>query len=110
MVDKEQTMVDKNSINKLKQEIPDNIANLVRKTGKRSRNPELIRKAILDLCAWRDLSIAELAELLHRNEKYINTHYIQSLINEGEIAYTIPAMLTHPNQKYRTTHIPHSQQ
>jgi ATP-dependent DNA helicase RecG len=102
MVDKSQTMVDKNSINKLKEEIPDNIANLVRKTGKRSRNPKLIRKAILELCAWRDLSIAELAELLHRNEKYIKTHYIQSLIDEGEIAYTIPAMLTHPNQKYKT--------
>jgi len=102
MVDKDHTMVDKNSIEGNLQHIPDSIAKLITTLGRRSHNTDLMRRTIGEVCGWRDFSIAELSELLNRNEKYIKTNYIQPLIDEGRITYTIPAMLTHPNQKYRT--------
>lgn len=102
MVDNESTMVDNASIHTMKNEIPGEIAELITRLGKRSHNPELMEKVILELCAWRDLSINELAVILQRNEKYIKTNYIKPLIDKGKIDYTIPAMLSHPDQKYRT--------
>ncbi len=102
MVDKGSTMVDKKLIEKPINIMPDEIINLMKGLGKRSVSPALMRKTILSLCAWREFSIAELAHILNRNEKYIKTNYIQPLINENKIAYTIPAMKTHPHQKYRT--------
>ena len=102
MVNKDSTMVGKKVIEITKMQIPVLITNLITKIGKRSHNPDLMRRTILELCAWQDFSISELATILHRNDKYIKTNYIQPLIDEGKITYTIPAMLTHPNQKYRT--------
>ena len=62
-----------------------------------------MRKTILKLCSWRPLSIAEIAAILGRNEKYIKTDFIKPLIDEKKITYTITEMITHPEQKYRVT-------
>ena len=102
MVDKGTTMVGKDPT-MVGKEIPNEIRILILKLGKRSRNQELMEKTIIELCKWRDLSIAELSEILQRNEKYIKTNYIQPLIEKGKIVYTISEMLTHPKQKYRTS-------
>ncbi len=102
MVGKDPTMVGKDPT-MVGKEIPNEIRILILKLGKRSRNQELMEKTIIELCKWRDLSIAELSEILQRNEKYIKTNYIQPLIEKGKIVYTIPEMLTHPKQKYRTS-------
>lgn len=105
MVDKTSTMVDNSlsSPNSLFREIPGNIKSRIENIGKRSSHPDLLKKIILDLCAWKELSITELAKILGRNEKYIKTNYIQPLIDKGEIKFTIPEMITHPHQKYKTT-------
>lgn len=103
MVDKGLTMVDKGSIVNMSDEIPEHIAKAISSIGRRSQNTERMKGMIVELCKWRDLSIGELAFILHRNEKYIKTNYIQPLIDEKIITFTIPAMITHPNQKYRTT-------
>lgn len=109
MVDKRPTMVDKNTgvvdnnpANDILTQLPPYILNLLEKIGRRSHNRELISDTIFQLCAWRDLSISELASLLNRNEKYIKTQYIQHLIEDKKITYTITAMISHPNQKYRS--------
>ena len=100
MVDKKSTMR-KESNEEEDRKIPNTIVDLLAKIDKRSHNTDLMRKTIIELCSWRDFSIAELAEVLNRNEKYLKTNYIQPLIDKGKIKYTIPEMLTHPNQKYR---------
>lgn len=102
MVDKEHTMVDKGIFIEGMNEMPRHILQMINNIGKRSQNVELMRETIVELCKWKDFSIAELAIILGRNEKYIKTNYIQPLIEAKKIIYTIPAMITHPNQKYRT--------
>ncbi|MDD4515962.1 RNA-binding domain-containing protein [Massilibacteroides sp.] len=103
MVDKVPTMVDKvpTMVDKIGETVPEPLLFLLSEVGRRS-DPELIRKTILALCAWQELSVSELAKLLNRNEKYIKTNYIQTLLDEKKIVYTIPAMITHPSQKYKT--------
>ncbi len=107
-VDSENTMVDKKSaanreklIEDIKSHLPVEIEELVKSLGKRSQNPDLMRETILKLCSWRALSIAELAAILGRNEKYIKTNYLKPLIDEKMVTYTITEMITHPDQKYR---------
>ena len=104
MVDKEFTMVDKESamVDKEYEDIPDQISGLLVKIGKRTNHPDLIKAVILQLCEWKPLSVSELAEIIGRNEKYVKTNYIQPLLDEKRITYTIPAMVTHPQQKYKT--------
>lgn len=102
MVHKESAMVDNKLINEIGENIPNSIKESIVKLGKRSRNQVLMEEVILELCEWRELSISELSEILSRNEKYIKTNYIQPLIIKKKITYTIPEMLTHPNQKYKT--------
>lgn len=105
MVDKEFTVVDKelSVMDNLLKEMPKNIRLQLKELGKRSQHPDSLKKTILLLCAWKELSITELAKMLNRNEKYIKTNYIQPLIDEGKITYTRPAMISHPNQKYKVT-------
>ena len=102
MVDKDPTLKGKASIDNIISQIPLNISKLLDTVGHRSQNRDLIPNTILQLCSWQDLSISELAAILKRNEKYIKTHYIQQLIENKKITYTIPAMISHPEQKYRT--------
>ena len=102
MVDKDPTLKGKTTIENIISQLPLNISKLLDTVGHRSQNRDLIPDTILQLCSWRDLSISELAALLKRNEKYIKTHYIQQLIENKKITYTIPAMISHPDQKYRT--------
>lgn len=105
LVDKDPTLVDKDPIEEIRAQLPKRISELIDSIGSRSQNKGLIPDTIIQLCSWRDLSIADLAALLNRNEKYIKTQYIQPLIEANKIAYTIPAMISHPNQKYRAENL-----
>ena len=102
MVDKDPTMVDKDSINEIFSQLPPSITEILDKIGRRSQDRNLIPDLIIQLCSLRELSISELAILLKRNEKYIKTQYIQPLIEAEKLTYTIPAMISHPDQKYRS--------
>lgn len=96
------TMVDKDSINEIFSQLPPSITEILDKIGRRSQDRNLIPDLIIQLCSLRELSISELAILLKRNEKYIKTQYIQPLIEAEKLTYTIPAMISHPDQKYRS--------
>ena len=74
----------------------------LRSIGKRSKNPEILKGLIIELCQEQDFSISELSSLLHRSEKYLKNNYLGALLDEGLLEYTIPKMISHPNQKYRT--------
>lgn len=62
---------------------------------------EVLRALILDLCAWRALSAREMAALLGgRDQKHLVREFLSPMIEEGLLAYTIPAMENHPDQRY----------
>jgi hypothetical protein len=41
-----------------------------------------------------------MAYLLHRDMRDLRYNYINTLIKQKRLFYTIPEMLNHPNQKY----------
>ncbi|MBP5346268.1 MAG: putative DNA binding domain-containing protein [Bacteroidales bacterium] len=56
---------------------------------------------IIELCAYKPLSISEIANIICRRPRSVRL-YINSLIESEQIFYTIPEMPTHPDQKYTT--------
>ncbi len=81
------------------EDLPDELKERVEKTGKRVASKDM-ENLIVDLCAFRPFSLAEMASLLHRDLSALRYHYINHLIKQGKLFYTIPEMLNHPNQKY----------
>jgi ATP-dependent DNA helicase RecG len=68
--------------------------------GSRLRR-EALRDLIVDLCAWRPQSARELAGLLGRQEhKPLVRDHLSPMVAEGLLAYTIPEMENHPDQRY----------
>lgn len=81
------------------EKLPEELKDRVEKTGKRIASKDM-ESIIVDLCAFRPFSLAEMASLLHRDLSALRYHYINRLIKQGKLFYTIPEMLNHPNQKY----------
>lgn len=62
---------------------------------------EALRALIQDLCAWRALSAREMAALLGgRDQKHLVREFLSPMVHENLLAYTIPAMENHPDQRY----------
>jgi ATP-dependent DNA helicase RecG len=62
---------------------------------------DVLRSLILDLCRWRSLSAREISTILHgREQKPLVRDYLTPMVNEGLLAYTIPEMENHPDQRY----------
>jgi ATP-dependent DNA helicase RecG len=60
-----------------------------------------LRALIRDLCTWRAMSAKELAALLRgRDQKHLVREFLSPMVHEGLLAYTIPAMENHPDQRY----------
>jgi Predicted transcriptional regulator containing an HTH domain and an uncharacterized domain shared with the mammalian protein Schlafen len=68
----------------------------------RRLKPEMARHVILSLCAWRPLSLTQLAELMDRQPTHLGQKYVSTLVSEGLLAHTYPEMVQHPDQKYIT--------
>jgi hypothetical protein len=62
---------------------------------------EVMRVLIEDLCRWHALSARELAAILNgREHKPLVRDYLSPMVAEGVLAYTIPEMEYHPEQRY----------
>jgi ATP-dependent DNA helicase RecG len=62
---------------------------------------ETLRVLIRDLCAWRAFSARELAELLGgRDHKHLVRELLSPMVHDGLLAYTVPEMENHPDQRY----------
>lgn len=62
---------------------------------------EVLRALLIDLCGWQPLSARELATILHRKDsKPLVRDYLSPMVAEGLLAYTIPEMEYHPDQRY----------
>lgn len=80
--------------------IPSHLAERVPPAGSRPRR-SVLRALILDLCAWRALSAREIAGILHgREPKPLVRDYLTPMVGDGLLAYTIPEMENHPDQRY----------
>lgn len=54
------------------------------------------------MCKVYPFSVSELAQHLKRREKYLKNDYLGKLIDNNILEYTIPQMISHSDQKYRT--------
>ena len=80
--------------------IPPELAARIPPTGSKPRRGQL-RSLIIDLCRWRALSARELAALLRgREHKPLVRDYLTPMVAKGLLAYTIPEMENHPDQRY----------
>lgn len=81
--------------------IPDELKARIPPKGTKPRR-DTLRELIRDLCLWRPLSARELAAILQRQEhKPLVRDYLTPMVAEGLLAYTIPEMENHPEQRYR---------
>lgn len=80
--------------------IPPELAERIPPAGSKPRR-DVMRALIVDLCRWRALSARELTTILHgREHKPFVRDYLSPMVTEGLLAYTIPAMENHPDQRY----------
>lgn len=80
--------------------VPESLRNRIPPAGSKPRR-EVLRVLIEDLCRWRSLSARELAIILRgREQKPLVRDYLTPMVEEGVLAYTIPAMAKHPDQHY----------
>ncbi|WP_236979953.1 RNA-binding domain-containing protein [Membranihabitans maritimus] len=83
-------------------ELPGQIQQKLDRLGKRTKDKKQFIELILELCNFRSYSISQLAMMLKRDEKYLKKNYLNPLIKEKKLCYTIPEMISHPRQKYQT--------
>lgn len=80
--------------------IPQQLVDRIPPAGSKPRR-DIMRGLIVDLCRWRSLSARELAGILRgREQKPLVRDYLTPMVAEGLLAYTIPAMENHPDQRY----------
>ncbi len=80
--------------------LPESIRVRIAAAGARPRQ-STVRELVCVLCAWQPLSARELAAHLGRKDaRDLTRTYLRPMIDAGELAYTIPKMPNHPEQKY----------
>ena len=63
---------------------------------------EKMKNLIIELCTYTPLSLNEIADIVNRKPDSVRYLYVKYLIESGQLFYTIPEMLNHPDQKYTT--------
>jgi ATP-dependent DNA helicase RecG len=80
--------------------LPAALAQRLPKPGTRPGS-ELLRALVFDICAWKPHSARELAALLgRRDHKHMVQELLSPMVAEGLLAFTIPTMEKHPDQRY----------
>jgi ATP-dependent DNA helicase RecG len=65
-------------------------------------SPVVVEEVIQQLCAWHELTAAELAVILGRNQKYIQITFLIPMADAGKLVRKFPETKNHPQQAYRT--------
>jgi ATP-dependent DNA helicase RecG len=78
------------------------LIDLLRRIGERSTDSELVRIAVLRLCAIQPLPIGELARYLQREPPFLQRTYIRPMLKEGSLRFRFPDAPGHPRQAYIT--------
>jgi ATP-dependent DNA helicase RecG len=83
--------------------VPASLRDRLPQRGQRPRREDL-HALIRDLCTWRSQSAREIAAWLGgRNLKTLVRDHLTPMVEAGELAYTIPQMSNHPDQRYTTS-------
>ena len=83
----------------LRAELPDPLRAELARIGQRS-TPEELNAVLIGLCAWRPLSLAELAGLTGKTSNHLRSRNVKRLVTDGRLAYLHPEEPNHPDQKY----------
>lgn len=79
---------------------PDALMARIRAAGSKPRR-NVLRAVILDLCAWQPCSARALAHWLGRSDhKHLVREHLTPMVRSQDLAYTIPEMENHPEQRY----------
>lgn len=70
------------------------------KNLKKWESSKKMKDIVLELCTFMPLSLSDIAKIINRRPNSVRYLYVNPLIESGELFYTIPEMLNHPNQKY----------
>ena len=70
------------------------------KNLKKWESSKKMKDIVLELCTFMPLSLNDIAKIINRKPNSVRYLYVNPLIESGELFYTIPEMLNHPNQKY----------
>jgi ATP-dependent DNA helicase RecG len=62
-----------------------------------------LEAAVVQLCAWRELTSTEVADYLGRNKKYIQVNFLIPLSDSGRLMRKFPDIKNHPQQAYRAS-------
>lgn len=76
------------------------LARAIRDSGRAA--PDAIRAIILQVSDGYFLSREQLAELLGRSDETLRTHYLNPMVEQGQLELEFPAKRSHPKQRYRT--------
>jgi ATP-dependent DNA helicase RecG len=79
--------------------LPEHLRALVSLLGRRT-DPEMMHAVVERLCAWRPLSVGQLADLLGRTETYTRV-VVGAMVKDGRLERTRPDAPRHPEQAYR---------
>ena len=82
--------------------IPEEIVSKINLLGKRTSDVETIKSIIVDLCALKALQGKEIASILGKSDRYIFRKFLKPLLEEKRLEYTVPDMINHPEQAYKT--------
>lgn len=81
---------------------PPELATFLAQMKKRATTHEL-RQAIMRLCAWRPLTVEQLAALLGKNRNYLRNKHLIPMVNGGQLRFRYPESAKHPRQAYMAT-------
>ena len=82
--------------------LPQQIQEMLKKLGKKAPK-ENVRRAILMLCNFDEMTANEIAGYLKRGDKRrLVRSFLTPMVKEHLLEYKYPQMPGHPNQRYRT--------
>ena len=83
-------------------QLPEELRARLAALGPRPRQ-DTLRSLIRAFSAWKAFSARSLGKILgDRDPKNFVRNHLGPMVEAGELAYTIPEMLNHPDQKYTT--------
>lgn len=85
-----------------KTDLPGSLRLKIERLGKRVEVDEM-EAIIIELCAWRPLSVPEMSAILNKTPNYLSNKYVYRMVKEGRLRHKYPEMVKHPRQKYLAT-------
>jgi ATP-dependent DNA helicase RecG len=80
--------------------MPQELSKEIKSLGKRVNDPQKIKNLIWQLCDYKQHTALQIAKYFNKDENYFKRKYLSTMVKDGELEYTIPEMINHPQQAY----------